>query len=104
MQKALRFLKTPARRMLLTAGAGLALSMISPAQAAVPNMTTLHEKVSSVVAQLQAIGEVPGDTNLSLAIGLPLRNQEALTNLLAQIYDPASTNYHHYLTPEQFTA
>jgi len=30
-----------------------------------------------------------------------LRNREALTNLLHQIYDPASPNYHHYLTPEQ---
>src|SRR5208283_6167451 len=36
--------------------------------------------------------------------GLPLRNQEELTNLLEQIYDPARTNYHHYLTPEEFTA
>src|SRR6185312_5261338 len=27
-----------------------------------------------------------------------------LTNLLQQIYDPSSTNYHHYLTPEEFTA
>jgi uncharacterized repeat protein (TIGR03803 family) len=40
---------------------------------------------------------------LNLAIGLPLRNQEALTNRLRQIYDPASPNYRHYLTPEQFT-
>ena len=41
---------------------------------------------------------------MNLAIGLPLRNQEALTNLLQQIYDPASPNFHHYLTPEEFTA
>ena len=40
---------------------------------------------------------------MNLAIGLPLRNTEALTNLLEQVYDPASPNYHHYLTPEQFT-
>jgi subtilase family serine protease len=31
-------------------------------------------------------------------------HQEALTHLLGQIYDPASPNYHHFLTPEQFTA
>jgi len=46
---------------------------------------------------------VSADTNLTLAIGLPLRNREALTNLLAEIYDPSSPNYHHFLTPEQFT-
>ena len=32
-----------------------------------------------------------------------MRNQAALTNLLHQIYDPASPHYHQYLTPEQFT-
>ena len=41
---------------------------------------------------------------MKLAIGLPLRNQEALTNLLQQLYDPSSPNYRHYLTPEEFTA
>ena len=52
---------------------------------------------------LQPVGQLSGSTNLYLAIGLPLRNQEELNNLLQQIYDPASPNYHHYLTPEQFT-
>ena len=41
---------------------------------------------------------------LNLAIGLPLRNQKELDEFLRQIYDPASTNFHHFLTPEQFTA
>lgn len=41
---------------------------------------------------------------LHLAIGLPLRNREALTNLLRDIYDPASPRYHHYLTSEEFAA
>ena len=40
---------------------------------------------------------------LNLTIGLPLRNPEELTNLLHQIYDPASPNFHHYLTPDEFT-
>src|SRR5208283_2731808 len=39
---------------------------------------------------------------LRLAIGLPLRNQEGLTNLLQRIYDPTSPDYHHYLSPAQF--
>ncbi|HXR48690.1 MAG TPA: choice-of-anchor tandem repeat GloVer-containing protein [Candidatus Limnocylindrales bacterium] len=44
-----------------------------------------------------------GWKRLNLAIGLPLRNQEVLNQLLKEINDPGSTNYHHYLTPEQFT-
>jgi subtilase family serine protease len=49
------------------------------------------------------MGRFPGTNRLNLAIGLPLRNEEALDNLLQQIYDPASPNFRQYLTPEQFT-
>jgi subtilase family serine protease len=52
---------------------------------------------------LQPIGSLPASMRLQLAIGLPLRNREALANLLQQIYDPRSVHYHHYLTPAQFT-
>jgi uncharacterized repeat protein (TIGR01451 family) len=71
---------------------------------AAPAMKTLSGHVPAAVSGLQAKGRLPADTNLNLAISLPLRNREALTNLLQQIYDPTSPNYHHYLTPEEFTA
>jgi subtilase family serine protease len=51
---------------------------------------------------LQPVSRLSSAKRLNLAIGLPLRNQQALDVLLQQIYDPASSNYHHYLTPEQF--
>ena len=35
-------------------------------------------------------------------MGLPLRNPELRTKLFQEIYDPRSTNYHHYSTPLQF--
>ena len=63
----------------------------------------VHVHLPAAAAHLQPLGAMTGSQQLNLAIGLPLRNQEALTNLLEQIYDPASPNYHHYLTPEQFT-
>src|SRR3954469_23044518 len=56
------------------------------------------------VATLQPTGTLPGTNRLSLAIALPLRNQGALSQLLADLYDPASPRYHQYLTPKQFTA
>ena len=68
-----------------------------------PGRTALHGHVPAAVARLQSTGRLPATNRLYLAIGLPLRNQPALTNLLAQLYDPASPNYHRYLTPEQFT-
>jgi Pro-kumamolisin, activation domain/Dockerin type I domain len=52
---------------------------------------------------LKSIGQMDSNINLHLAIGLPLRNKEGLTLLLKQLYDPTSPNYHHYLSPDQFT-
>jgi subtilase family serine protease len=45
---------------------------------------------------------VPGATRISLAVGLPLRNQAELENLLKQLSDPRSPNFRQYLTPVQF--
>ncbi|MGA2241550.1 MAG: protease pro-enzyme activation domain-containing protein [Verrucomicrobiota bacterium] len=86
----------------LVAAACVAVSLpfTTPARAAT-QMLSGH--VPAAVARLQPVENLAGSQRLNLAIGLPLRNREALTNLLQQIYDPASTNYHHYLTPEQFT-
>jgi subtilase family serine protease len=56
------------------------------------------------VSHLQPVGQPPATKQLNLAISLPLRNRAELDELIRQIYDPASTNYHRYLTPEQFTA
>ena len=59
--------------------------------------------VPPVVKELLPVGRLTTSQNLRLAIGLPLRNPTALTNLILQIYDPASPNYRRYLTPKQFT-
>lgn len=65
---------------------------------------TLPGTMPAIVPQLSPIGSVSATQQLQLAIGLPLRNPEALTNLLEQLYDPASPRLHQWLTPEQFTA
>ncbi|PWU16345.1 MAG: hypothetical protein C5B50_13770 [Verrucomicrobia bacterium] len=63
----------------------------------------LHGHIPAEVAKLKPMGRLSAETNLNLAIGLPLRDPAGLTNFLHELYDPSSTNYHHYLTPEQFT-
>jgi uncharacterized repeat protein (TIGR03803 family) len=52
---------------------------------------------------LMPVGRLPAANRLNLAIGLPLRNTNALNQLLRDLYDPASPQFRHYLTPEQFT-
>ena len=68
-----------------------------------PAMTThVSDAVSSGIAPL--VGHLPSAQRLSLAISLPLRNQAELDDLLQQIYDPQSPNYHHYLSVPEFTS
>src|SRR5438552_19009577 len=79
----------------------LSLLLLMPAWAVERKLLTGH--IPSATARLQPVGRLPGSSRLNPAIGLPLRNQEALTTLLDQLYDPASPQYRHYLSPEQFT-
>ena len=63
----------------------------------------LRGHVPAVVSRLQPVERLAGGRRLDLAIGLPLRNAAGLSALLQQLNDPASPNYHQWLTPEQFT-
>src|SRR5271157_1474524 len=54
------------------------------------------------VERLQPVDRLDGSRRLNLAIGLPLRNRATLTNLLRDLYDPASPRFHQYLTARQF--
>ena len=64
----------------------------------------LHNHVPAAVTHLAPTGRLPATNTLALAIGLPLRNQTGLGELIRQLYDPASTNYHRYLSPAEFAA
>ncbi len=66
--------------------------------------TTLRGHVPAITSQLTAISTLPATNRLSLAIGLPLHNSVALDDLITQLYDPHSTNFHKFLTPPEFTA
>jgi Pro-kumamolisin, activation domain/Concanavalin A-like lectin/glucanases superfamily/Putative Ig domain/Viral BACON domain len=79
----------------------LGLSLLAAPARAVETQR-LHGHLFPELAKLQAVGRLSASTQLNLAIGLPLRNKEALTSLLQLIYDPASPDYQHYLTSDQF--
>jgi subtilase family serine protease len=63
----------------------------------------LQGHIPAAVSRLKPAGVLPATNRLNLAIGLPLRNEQAMDDLLRQIYDPASPNYRQYVTQEQFT-
>jgi autotransporter-associated beta strand protein len=58
--------------------------------------------VPKAVQSRQALRRLETTNVLRLSIGLPLRNQGALTNLLQELYDPASSNYRRFLSADEF--
>lgn len=62
----------------------------------------LSGHVPAAVGESKAVGELPASKEMQLAIGLPLRNEAELETFLKELADPASPNYRHYLTPDQF--
>ena len=74
------------------------------AGSAEPRQELVGGHVPAALARLAPSGSLPGSQRLNLAIGLPLRNQDELDQLREQLSDPASPNYHRYLTREEFTA
>jgi subtilase family serine protease len=58
---------------------------------------------SPSMSRAPLVGRHSGDSQLRLAISLPLRNPQDLEDLLKRIYDPSDPQYRHYLTVEQFT-
>jgi hypothetical protein len=67
-------------------------------------LRSLTGHVPSIVSHLSAKGRLAATNQLRLAIGLPLRDAAGLDAFLARLYDPASPDYRHYLTPEELAA
>src|SRR5580658_1967685 len=85
-------------------GALLLMFLVLTARAADGSFRQLSGHVPPVASRLAAKGFLPATNQLILAIGLPLHNKDALGELIRQLYDPQSTNYHKYLTPPEFAA
>ena len=65
-------------------------------------MQRVHSDTAAIVSTLKPLTRLSATKQLRLAISLPLRNQQALTDFLRQLQDPSSPNYRKYLTPAQF--
>lgn len=84
----------------------LAFSLPTSAQtAAAPPLQVLPNHVPQIVRARSApfLGPLSGSKKMQLSIVLPLRNQDRLQQLLVRLYDPASSDYHKFLSVEEFT-
>jgi subtilase family serine protease len=81
--------------------ASLALSAAVPALGQHAALTPhVPDPVAGGVAPM--VGRVPAQQRVSLAISLPLRDEDGLVRFLADLYDPQSSNYRHYLSVQEF--
>ncbi|MGA3133029.1 MAG: FG-GAP-like repeat-containing protein [Terracidiphilus sp.] len=73
--------------------------------ATAPPLQVLPNHVATIVngQSAQFLGALPDSQKMRLSIVLPLRNQDQLQQLLVRLYDPASSDYHKFLSVEEFT-
>jgi hypothetical protein len=82
--------------------AALFVGAACPASA--QTLKSLPGHVPQAVSRLTDVGDVPSTNRLSLALGLPVRDEPGLDKFLGELHDPASPNFRRYLTTEEFTA
>ena len=81
----------------------VALALTATASEAQTVMTR-HVREGVRTGAAQPMAEMPKQQAMSLDIVLPLRDRAGLETFLADLYNPASPNYRHFLTVAEFTA
>ena len=93
-----------ATQILVAAALSWAAAVLSAPAAGNGQPQVLSGHVPKITRMLSTPGRLDANHHLEVAIGLPLRNRGQLTNLLADIYNPSSPNFRHFLKPDEFTA
>jgi subtilase family serine protease len=78
--------------------------VMARASASQNQSVALSGQISPLISQAQLLGHADAQQQLQLSIGLQLRNQQDLQALLSDLYNPHSSSYHQFLTPQQFAS
>ncbi len=85
----------------IVVGVGVfSLSMIARARQESGN--PISGQTVPLIGKAHMVGAASGQQKLDLSVGLQMRNKQELDVLLANLNNPHSPLYHHYLTPQQF--
>ena len=88
--------------MILAIAAVFAAAAFSHAQ--LQPVLTSHVREATRNGQAPMLGRLPASQPMNLVLVLPLRNQDELDRLLADLYNRESPSYHKFLTVDEFTA
>ncbi len=97
-------MKTPRVVSYVLAACLVLLFSRSTAPAAQKRLAAGHVPPAIAKEKFAPLNRLNATNELHLAIALPLRDATGLTNFLRDLYDPASPQFRHYLTPAEFTA
>jgi len=86
----------------LSAASAIALAATTTSYA--ESVMTRHMRAEVRTGTAQPAAQMSKSQTLSLDLVLPLRDPAGLTAFLSDIYNPASPNFHHFLTVSEFTA
>jgi subtilase family serine protease len=75
-----------------------------PAHPQAQSVLTHHVREAVLSGKAAPVGRLPGDKVLQLDIVLSLRDRPALQRFLEDLYNPGSSSFHHFVTPQEFTA
>ncbi len=81
-----------------------AIVSVIPCVSNAQSVLTRHVREVTLTGEAAPISRLPATQTMSLDLVLPLRDPEGLKAFLAELYDPNSPSYHHFLTPTEFTA
>ena len=82
--------------------AAMAISSVASYAASQP-MVTRHTRPAVLSGEAKLVGRMPAAQTMRFSVVLALRHAPELENFLRDVYDPSSSNYRHFLTPEEFT-
>ena len=86
----------------LSIAIALAFGATTAAQAA--EVLTHHVRDAVSANTASPVGRLAANQMMSLDVVLPLRDKAGLDAFVADVTNPSSPSFHHYLTPAQFTA
>ena len=92
------------RRTAFVLSAAIAIALAAATTAQAESVMTRHMRDEVRTGTAQPTAQLAGTQTLSLDIVLPLSDPAGLDSFLADLYNPASPNFHHFLSVAEFTA
>src|SRR6185312_9275061 len=89
-------------RIVTVLGAAVAATLAA-ANSQAGALMTRHMREEVRIGAAQPMAQMEARHVMRLNIVLPLNDPAALDSFLADIYNPASPNFHHFLTVSEFT-